>query len=227
MRTSLREMEPGRPARGRAPRRSAEQIRKASLAAATRLFEVQGYNATTMQQILEEARVDPPSLYRHFQSKAHLFEVALLGPLQQFLGDHARYWSSRPPGEADPADLIRSYATGLVDALHAHREAMRTLVAASSEDGDLGEIARRVSEQFTAGLVAMRDILVAEQEVHHWPGLASPDATMAAITGMIMSVVLFDDWAFPSGRRRISKARLVDEICAMVLFGVTARPPDR
>jgi hypothetical protein len=41
---------------------------------------------------------------------------------------------------------------------------------------------------------------------------------------MILSIVLFDDCVFPRGRRP-SKAKVIDEITAMVLYGVTRRPP--
>jgi AcrR family transcriptional regulator len=210
--------------RKRAPRRSSDQIRELLLEAGAALFESQGYHATTTQQLVDRAGVDAPTLYRHFESKADLFEATMLGPLQEFLGNHADYWSARPLGEVDPADLMRRYATGLVNMLHAHRDQMRTLIAASREDGDLGRIARRVSEQFTDGLVAMRDILVAEGETHDYPGLNAPDATIAASTGMILSVVLFDDWVFPRGRQP-SRAKVIDEVTAMVLYGVTRRPP--
>ena len=209
--------------RPRARRRSSDEIRELLLQAGTALFEAQGYNATTTQQIVDRAGVDAPTLYRHFESKADLFEATMLGPLQQFLASHAAYWSERPLGEVDPADLMRRYATGLVNMLHEHRDQMRTLVAASREDGDLGRIARRVSEQFTDGLIAMREIVVAEGGIHNYPGLNAPDATIAASTGMILSIVLFDDWVFPRGRRP-SRAKVIDEITAMVLYGVTRRP---
>jgi AcrR family transcriptional regulator len=209
--------------RRRAPRRSSGQIRELLLGAAGTLFEAQGYHATTTQQIVDAAGVDAPTLYRHFQSKAELFETTMLGPLQEFLTNHAAYWSSRPLGDVDPADLMQRYATGLVTMLHTHRDAMRTLVAASRDDDDLGRIARRVSGQFAEGLVAMKEIVIAEGQIHRYPGLNAPDATIAAATGMILSIVLFDDWVFPRGRRP-SKAKVIDEITAMVLYGVTRRP---
>lgn len=219
----MRAMATNSSTRRRAPRRSSGEIRELLLQAATALFEAQGYHATTTQQIVERAGVDAPTLYRHFDSKADLFQATMLGPLQEFLANHAAYWSARPLGEVDPADLMRRYATGLVNMLHAHRDAMRTLIAASRGDDDLGRIARRVSEQFTSGLVAMRDIVVAEGEIHRYPGLNAPDATIAASTGMILSIVLFDDWVFPRGRRP-SRAKVIDEVTAMVLYGVTRRP---
>jgi len=206
----------------RRPRRSSAEMRQLILAAASRLFEAQGYSATTTQQIVDAAGVDPPSLYRHFDSKADLFEVAMLGPLQQFLQSHADYWSAHPLGEVDPAETMRRFATGFFTMLQENRDAMRLLVTASGDD-ELGKIARRVSAQFTDGLVAMRDILVAEGKVHEFKGLAAPDATIAAAVGMIMSIALFDDWVFPAGRRP-SRSRVIAEIVDMVLYGVTARP---
>ena len=166
----------------RAPRRTSGEIHQQLLDAAGTLFEAQGYRATTTQQIVDKAGVDAATLYRHFESKADLFEATMLGPLKQFLDDHAAYWSSQPLGEVDPAELMRRYATGFFTMLHEHRDTMRLLVTASADDGVLGVIADRVSRQFMEGLVVMRNIVVAESEIHGYPGLQASDATIAGAT---------------------------------------------
>jgi AcrR family transcriptional regulator len=209
----------------RAPRRTSGELHQQLLDAAGTLFEAQGYRATTTQQIVDKAGVDAATLYRHFESKADLFEATMLGPLKQFLDDHAAYWSSQPLGEVDPAELMRRYATGFFTMLHEHRDTMRLLVTASADDGVLGVIADRVSRQFTEGLVVMRNIVVAESEIHGYPGLQASDATIAGATGMILSIVLFDDWIFPAGRRP-DTATIIEEIIALVLYGVTQRPDE-
>lgn len=58
----------------------AQRTRAAITAAALRLFEAQGYDATTMEQIAEAAEVAPTTLYRYFPTKdstlvAHLIPV--------------------------------------------------------------------------------------------------------------------------------------------------------
>jgi hypothetical protein len=42
---------------------------------------------------------------------------------------------------------------------------------------------------------------------------------------MILSMVLFDDWIFPAGRRP-DTATIIEEIIALVLYGVTQRPDE-
>ena len=65
----------------RAPRRSSGEVRRLLLNSAEQLFIRQGYQATTTNQIIELARVDAPTLYRHFANKAELFEATALAPL--------------------------------------------------------------------------------------------------------------------------------------------------
>ena len=42
---------------------------------------------------------------------------------------------------------------------------------------------------------------------------------------MILSIVLFDDWVFPAGQRS-DDATIIEEIVALVLYGVTQRPDE-
>ena len=51
------------------------QTRKLILQAALRRFADGGYAATSVQQIVDEARVSKPALYYHFKDKAGLFQA--------------------------------------------------------------------------------------------------------------------------------------------------------
>ena len=73
-------------------RLSAAERRRSIEAAATRLFAERGYAATTVEEIVQDAGVTKPMLYRHFESKQDLC-IALLqsiradliaAPLQRF-----------------------------------------------------------------------------------------------------------------------------------------------
>ena len=62
-----------------------ERTREAILAAAARLFRYQGYHATTMRDIAQEARIEAGSIYYHFQSKDQILsEVLDLGVRQLY-----------------------------------------------------------------------------------------------------------------------------------------------
>ncbi|GAA5146466.1 hypothetical protein GCM10023321_05990 [Pseudonocardia eucalypti] len=207
----------------RAPRRSSAEIRRLLLEAAQALFERQGYQLTTTAQIIERAGVDAPTLYRHFASKAELFEVAILSALRDFLDQHFAHWRSVPPGTEDVEALTRRFVVGFFDALESHKESFRLLVSATHEEGVLGDLARSISRQFTEGLVAMSEAVLGEAEAQGYRGIKSPDSTTAASLGMVLSVVLFGDWVFPPGERP-SREEQIDELVAMMMHGYMHRP---
>lgn len=62
-----------------------ERTREAILAAAARLFRYEGYHATTMRDIAQEAGIEAGSIYYHFQSKDQILsEVLELGVRQLY-----------------------------------------------------------------------------------------------------------------------------------------------
>src|ERR1700754_1194614 len=144
--------------KNRAPRRSSAEIRRLLLDAARGLFAEQGYQATTTQQIVDRARVDAPTLYRHFPSKADLFEAAALSSLKEFLDRRLDHWRATPRGVGDPEARMRDFIVGFLSEVEAHRESFRLLMASSCEDGLLGGVARTISRQFRAGLLAVREV---------------------------------------------------------------------
>lgn len=52
----------------------------------------------------------------------------------------------------------------------------------------------------------------------------APDATIGVITGMVMALVLLDEWVFPMGARTDKDTR-IEEAAAMMIHGFAHRPP--
>lgn len=83
-------------------RLSADDRRDQILAAARTAFLRAGYAGTRIRDISEEAGVNEALLYRHFESKAAIFDAAIAQPLEDMverlleLGDTVK----RDPGEA-------------------------------------------------------------------------------------------------------------------------------
>lgn len=208
----------------RGPRRSTEEVQRRILEAARTLFERHGYQGTTTAQIVEHSAVDAPTLYRHFASKAALFEATVVCSLRDFINRQIEFWNTNPPGAGQPLQLARHFVAGFYNTLERHRDSLRLLLTASDNDDPLGNLARAISGQFTEGLIALRRALVAETRAHGYEGLDTPDATIGAITGMVMALVLLDDWVFPAGTRPDKDTR-INEAAAMMIHGFAHRPP--
>ncbi|HEY2100282.1 MAG: hypothetical protein QOI50_3099 [Pseudonocardiales bacterium] len=209
--------------RVRAARRSSREVRRLLLAAARELFEQQGYQATTTQQIVALAQVDAPTLYRHFASKVELFEVAILGSFKEFLASYFDEWRAAPPGTGAPDELIGRFVEGFFAVIEPHRGSIRLLLSASQDSDELGVLAREVARQLSEGLISIREILVDEAREQGYRGIHTPDATIAAATGMVLSMTLFEDWVFPAGALP-SRAERIEEITALLLHGIAHRP---
>jgi AcrR family transcriptional regulator len=59
------------------PRPLANDVRSASLAAATRLFASQGFEGTALQEIADAVGVSKPAVLHHYPSKEHLRQAVL------------------------------------------------------------------------------------------------------------------------------------------------------
>lgn len=186
------------------------------------MFQEQGYQATTTQQIVALARVDAPTLYRHFDSKAELFEVATLGEMKELIARYFDGWRASSP-EGDLEVLVRHFVVGFFEMIDAHRESFRLLMASSTEDRAFGKLARAMSRLFTEGLATFRRTVLDECRAQGLHAVASPDCTLAASAGMVLCMGLFADWLFPVGERP-SRDTQIDEIVAMTLYGVVRRP---
>ena len=73
---------------------------------ATRLFAARGYEATSVEAVLDEAGVSRGSLYHHFRSKEALFEAAL-DAAEQRIGE-ATLLAAIAAGVDDPVAALRA-----------------------------------------------------------------------------------------------------------------------
>jgi AcrR family transcriptional regulator len=102
--------------------------------AAAELFAKQGYDATTVEQIVDAAGVSKPMLYRHFESKRQLCMVLLerrrdelaAAPLDEFIN------SADNPRDALPAMIDAWFAH-----VEQHPDSCRILFQDVTFDGDI------------------------------------------------------------------------------------------
>lgn len=220
------EKEPmGTRAEGHRTRRTPEEVRALVLRAAHDLFTTQGYRGTKTREIAERARVAEPVIFRHFGSKAELFEISLLAPFTDFANAWAASWREDPLESVDEYEMTRTFVEGFYELASEHREVLHTLMAARAKDGDqaLAEVADRVVEQLASLLTLIRTLLDEHAAARGWDALDSP-VTVAVALGAILSVVVFDAWVFPAGQPRPGRDREIEELTQMLLRGVAHRP---
>ncbi|ORW99944.1 hypothetical protein AWC29_26660 [Mycobacterium triplex] len=205
-------------------RRGVDEIRALVLQAAHRLFSEQGYHGTTTRQIAEAAGVGESVLFRNFGSKAELFETTILAPFTEFVNQWAKTWNVTVAAQTDPAEVARSFVKGFYGLAAEHKELFRTLVAARVIGGEpvLAEVAARVSSKLADNLRSVQLVLTEHGAARHFRELDAPVAVALSV-GSVLSLVLLDDWLFPSDQRRPGKSRQIEEAVQMLLYGVTGR----
>ncbi len=134
-------------------RRAAQKARRRGtmLAAAARLFEKQGYAATTFDEIAAAADVGVATVYKYFNSKQGIV-IALLEPDLRHMLARAQRVVERP--HADPAQsmvaLLSAYRN-LGGRNWASRELLRlTVYPGIGNDGRLTELVREAESKTQA-----------------------------------------------------------------------------
>lgn len=205
-------------------RRSPSEIRELVLEAANDLFTRQGYHGTKTRQIAERAGVGESVVFRHFGSKADLFEATIIVPFMQFVNDWARAWDRKPPSSTDAVTIARSFVSGFYRVAEDHRELLRTLMAAQVQGGEteLARVAETFSRHFADGLFVMRRVLLEQGSARDYLHL-DPPVTVAVASGAVLSLVLMDSWLFAPDERRPSRTRQLEELTQLLVFGISGR----
>jgi AcrR family transcriptional regulator len=179
---------------------------------ATELFAEQGYDATSVAQVIERAGLTKGGFYHHFASKdALLYEV--YGDLITRQLEHMdAILAQRLP----PAESLRALISDLVvSTAESSRRAMvfwRELHRLGDEHTSAYRTARRRYHD------AMRKLIRAGQASGDFARVASADTITFTIFGVINELPL---WYRPSGRKK--PVQIATEIADFVLAGLEIR----
>jgi AcrR family transcriptional regulator len=198
------------PAQAKRRKRSTEQVRHQILTAAEELFSTRGYAGTTTKEIARAAETTEAAIFRAFTSKQELFNAAVLAPLEEFMAHYAQDWLPEPRRHGTPQEALRQFAEELYTVVIDHRQLFASLVA----NGLVGKDAQPV----LARLEKVSD------GVKHEHGLQwdTPIAARAML-GMVISMAMFEDVLYASGRRP-SRKRIIDEL-TRILIGAAGLLP--
>jgi AcrR family transcriptional regulator len=197
--------------------------RARTLAAAHKLFGENGYRATTTKEICLLAGIAEPTLYRHFGSKAELFEMTVLEPFTEFVDGWITSWREFS-AESSVQDLAESLVSGLFTLLRQDRKLFQELMEARADPkNDLHGSAVAISTRIREGLRAVQEVGLEIADERHLAHL-DPPATITSVAAMVIGTVMLEDWIVPAGVRRPSQARMIHEMTMMVTHGITGRP---
>jgi AcrR family transcriptional regulator len=126
--------------------------------AATREAARGGYDAVSMRELAEAARVSLTTVYQFCASKDHLIAEAHLEVMEEFRAELAK---GRRRG-ATAEDRVRRVVRGMVNALERDEPLTRTLMRAMySLDAGVAEVSRSVASGFSA----MVDSAIGAEEI--------------------------------------------------------------
>ncbi|HEY1970561.1 MAG TPA: helix-turn-helix domain-containing protein [Pseudonocardia sp.] len=202
-------------------RRPSEQVQALILGAARELFQVKGYGATTTKEIAARAGVAEALLFTNFGSKAHLFEIAISGPFDEFVDDYIRGWQ-QTAGGASELERLEGFVRGLMDLTERNRGLLVDAISPRSNASSNGPDSARAA--VLSGVSrAFQRVHVLDEGPHPWK--FEPTAMLAATHGLVMSTVLLDQLLFPARGPIPDRDTLVAELARFMLYGLTG--PDR
>jgi AcrR family transcriptional regulator len=128
------------------------------LMSATREAARGGYDAVSMRELAEAARMSLTTVYQFCASKDHLIAEAHLEVMEEFRAELAK---GRRRG-GTPEDRVRRVVRGMVNALERDEPLTRTLMRAMySLDAGVAEVSRSVA----GGFSAMVDSAIGDDEI--------------------------------------------------------------
>lgn len=199
------------------PKRSPEEIRERLLRAGEYCFAKHGFAGATTRQITTEAGVSEMLLYRHFGSKAGLFEAAVVEPFKKVLEAHADKWAD-PPADVSAEEITADFLTNVYGMVVEHRGLLLALVGAYAHEHEVGA---NLSGLFAAPVQRIVKFL---EPLNTTRGYARVDAEVAteAALSMVMGMSMLDGLLLP-GHQAPSRERRIREMTQLLVHGITHR----
>jgi AcrR family transcriptional regulator len=189
------------------------------LEAAREMFGQQGFTNTAVKDVAVRAGVAEIVVYRIFGTKAQLFEEVIFGQLVEAIVGWLDRWSD---GEAGSWESGRAYIEGVYRMVSVNRGQILALLAAEAfEPAFSGP--RATSSPINQALQRIESLVGREVEARGWRSVDVELATRITFS-MIFSIAMFPDTLLPLGADRPDSDRIIDEMTAFMIYGVSARP---
>jgi AcrR family transcriptional regulator len=209
----------------RPKRRSPGEARKVILSTARRLFSDQGYANTSTRQIAAEAGAAEPLIFRHFGTKASLFDEAMLEPYREFMAEFTERWREELKSRDEIGAVTARFVRGLCELMRTHRKLFVALVASRAFDDVVAGLENGFGESDLSRQLDRFDRFLRDS---HAPVPRKLDSAVSfrLIVGSVMAATVLDEWLFPGGANRPTDERIEHELVQYALYGVLGRRPD-
>ena len=198
----------------RRARRSQDEVLRLLLQTARAQFTEHGYTAAGTRAIAERAGVSESLIFNHFDSKAGLFEAAVLEPFGEFIDEFVAAWIAAPH-TTDVERETRFYVTGMYRLFREHRALVANLLAASSFDQR--GLEPKITATFARLLTPIEMAVAAEADRRGWT--VDVPTLIRAKLGLIISMSVYDHLFYDAPADRPADDHVIDQICRLVIDG--------
>jgi AcrR family transcriptional regulator len=198
-------------------------VQRLILEAARAVFSEKGYAATTTREIAARAGVHEPMVYRRYNSKAKLYEAAVLVPFDEVVSGYMDAWQAQADSPASLEELVRAFVEPLYALLIEHRDLALALVG--SPELPVDSIDRTDGPVRT--IVQLLDRMGPQLQVEgERRGLrVSAPITNLVTVGMVAGLALMDHSFMTTKGGPVSRHEITEEMVQLIMRGVA--PTDR
>jgi AcrR family transcriptional regulator len=184
------------------------------------MFAERGYRQALMREVAERAGVAEMTLFRHFATKAELFEVAVLDPAQAAIDDYVTRRHAHTSNDLELYARVTDFYSGLISPSDVDDRPMRALAAALSSHDSKPEMPPELRHRMDSLLDSLEALFRQRIPVH---GFAiDPHIAVRLLVGMALSVSLRDS-LFPAGKEP-ARDVLVAELAKLTVWGLRGKP---
>jgi AcrR family transcriptional regulator len=198
--------------------------RQLILAAAHDEFCDRGYARATTRGIADRAGVAEPLLFRHFGSKAALFNEVVFGPIRTFMLE----FDAMESAEASDELLAKQFVSGFYDLLADNRGLIVTYLATSVFEPEVLDKQDDVPA-FLDVIRVMDRITDTRAESDKPGGRRSAAKNKSRLherinLGAVLAAALFEDVIFAATPSRPRRNQIVDELVRIAVTSIPSSP---
>ncbi|MGH9036195.1 MAG: helix-turn-helix domain-containing protein [Acidimicrobiia bacterium] len=198
------------------------QAKPLLLDAAREVFALRGFRGARTREIADRAGVSEALLYRHFGSKARLFEEAILEPVNSFVATFVERWRADYNPDRAFEQTVGEFMEGMYDLMHEHRASVLALLASHAFENDDDGTAPP-QPLFGNFVKDLEEIARVEVTTRHFEQ-ADPVAYVRIAVSTAVAMGLLDEFLFGSSEEAgLTRERIVTEMTEMIATGIALR----